>query len=247
MAKNTFYQAAEEKLRVVKSLLSEYEGVPLTPQAQEYLDMLLDQVEKLAEEARKEGAPPAPWFDLGLSRGDLPEFRLIEGYASTWTMNDSGYSFWRGAWQGGLDKYFQDPVVCFDHDPSRVVGRCLELREDDQGLWCRVLIADKAPWADVAWLLIKAGLLDAFSVRIDMRTVQTNTIWQHPFVTHADLVEISVVTTPRDPKARFRVVPGPYHPGVGLEDLKEARRLALHFKRPSWWPPGDEPSARPWF
>ena len=245
MAKNTFYKAAEEKLRLVKSLLSEYEGVPLTPKAQEYLDMLLDQVEKLAEEARKEGAPPAPWFDLGLSRGDLPEFRLIEGYCATWGVNESGFSFWRGSLR--FDKYLEYPIVLLDHSPGRVAGRSLKLEEDDKGLRCRILLASGTPWADVCWTLIKAGLLDSFSIRIDLRTAETKYIWQHPFVTHADLVEISVVTTPRDPGARFKVVPGPYHPGVGLEDLKEARRLALHFKRPSWWPPGDEPSARPWF
>ena len=245
MTESTFYKAAEEKLRLVKSLLSEYEGVPLTPKAQEYLDMLLDQVEKLAEEARKEGAPPAPWYDLGLSRGDLPEFRLIEGYCATWGVNESGFSFWRGSLR--FDKYLGYPVICLDHSPARLVGQCLTLKEDERGLWCRVLIADKTPWADVTWTLIKAGLLDAFSVRIDLRTAKTNTVWQHPFVTHADLVEISVVTTPRDPGARFKVVPGPYHPGVTLEDLKAVRKLVTHFKRPPWWPPGDEPSARPWF
>jgi len=244
MVKDATLKLAEERLRQAKAILAEY-GRELPEEAAAYVDALFRQVEELLK--HRGGERAAPWWDLGAGR--LAQKRVIAGYASTFATEgpiQAGFSFWPGCWAEGLQRYRTCPVVLLDHDPNRPIGRTLELREDGRGLWAKVQIADDTGWANGVWLLIAAGLLDSFSVRLDPTTARTQQMWGAPVVVKAGLIEVSVVTRPLDSRARFKIVPGP-HPEVTIADIKETRRLVTHFKRPDWWPPSDEPNPRPWF
>ena len=139
----------------------------------------------------------------------------------------------------------ETPIVLLDHDEKRPIGRTLELRETKRGLWAKVQIADGLPWADAAWALIKAGLIDGFSFRLDLDASRGQRMWLSPVIVKADLIEISVVTRPFDPRARFKIAEG-LHPDVTLEDVKVTRKLVSEFKPPAWWPK-DKRQSRPFY
>ena len=88
---------------------------------------------------------------------------LIRGMASTSHADRAGDVIAAEAWtKGGLDNFKNNPIILFNHDYDKPVGRATEVNVSDKGLELEAKISKAAP-ANVAQL-VKDGVLGAFSV-----------------------------------------------------------------------------------
>ena len=90
------------------------------------------------------------------------------------------------------------------HDGRAVVGVWDEIVEDARGLFVRGRIMDWSPEARLAQALSRAGALDGLS--IGYRTARARRQGRLRVLSGVELWEVSLVTFPMLPGARFRAV-----------------------------------------
>lgn len=127
----------------------------------------------------------------------------IEGYASLWGVADLNRDVVaKGAFATSLAKTGAAGVrMLHQHEGRAVVGVWDRLVEDDKGLWVSGRIMDWSAEARFAQALAKAGAMDALS--IGFRAVHARRDGALRVLTEVDLWEVSLVTFPMLPSARF--------------------------------------------
>ena len=136
----------------------------------------------------------------------MTEPLIIAGYASLFGLPDlAGDVVERGAFQTSLRRLPAASIrMLYQHDPDRPIGRWTEAFEDQAGLWMRGVIEPNHPDTQKIAALIQAGLADGLS--IGFRTLEAE---PRPsggrILKTIDLREVSIVTFPMLPRARFRV------------------------------------------
>lgn len=130
----------------------------------------------------------------------------IEGYASLWGVADLNRDVvHRGAFAASLAKTGADGVrMLHQHEGRAVVGVWDRMIEDDHGLFVSGRIMDWSAGARFAGALAKAGAMDALS--IGFRAVRARRDGALRVLTEVDLWEVSLVTFPMLPGARFAPV-----------------------------------------
>lgn len=129
----------------------------------------------------------------------------IEGYASVWDTPDAyGDVIRRGAFARTLRERERPVRMRWQHF-GPIIGRWLELREDDIGLYVRGVLIKGHSVADDAAAAIAAGAVDGLSIGFFARS------WRDlpdggRELTDIDLVEISVVEEPAQTRATLREV-----------------------------------------
>ncbi|WP_298743358.1 HK97 family phage prohead protease [uncultured Brevundimonas sp.] len=133
----------------------------------------------------------------------------IEGHASLWGVADlNGDVVARGAFDRSLAAAGAGGVrMLHQHESLSPVGVWDEMREDDRGLWVRGRIMDWSAEARFAQALARAGALDGLS--IGFRGQRARREGRLRVLVEVELWEVSLVTFPMLPGARFRVTPGP--------------------------------------
>jgi len=127
----------------------------------------------------------------------------IKGYASTNDTDRAGDVIDKEAWEkGGLDNYTNNPVVLFNHDYNRPIGRATGLETDDRGLKLTANISKSA--GDVT-NLVKEGILRAFSVGFRVKDADYIEETDGLKISDAELFEVSVVSVPANQSATFSV------------------------------------------
>ena len=127
----------------------------------------------------------------------------IKGYASTNDTDRAGDVIEKEAWEkGGLDNYTNNPVVLFNHDYNRPIGRATGLETDDRGLKITANISKSA--GDVT-NLVKEGILRALSVGFRVKDADYIEETDGLKISDAELFEISVVSVPANQSATFSV------------------------------------------
>ncbi len=122
------------------------------------------------------------------------------GYAAVFGAVDRGGDVVRrGAFARSLRRGGTVPLL-WQHQPGRPVGRVEYLREDGRGLRVigRVVEAQAAA-------LLKAGAVEGLSFGYRVRAAQDGRPRE---LTELDLVEVSLVTFPMQPRARVHAVEG---------------------------------------
>src|SRR5690606_27359824 len=120
--------------------------------------------------------------------------------------------------------------MLYQHDPAEPIGRWLEIREDDRGLFVRGMLAPGVARAREVLELMRAGALDGLSV--GFRTVRSRRTGGVRRILEADLWEISIVTFPMLPGARVESVKA-YRPRTDLpEAILRAASVFQQEKRP---------------
>lgn len=93
--------------------------------------------------------------------------RQIEGHAAVFGNRDSyGDIIQPGAFARTLANDRGRVKVLWQHDPSNPIGRPVEMREDDRGLYVKATIADTTLGRD-AMALFEAGVVDELSIGYD--------------------------------------------------------------------------------
>ena len=86
---------------------------------------------------------------------------MIRGMASTADFDRAGDSISAEAWQkGGLKNFEKNPIILFNHDYDRPIGRATGMKAGPNGLELECKISKNAP-GNVAEL-VKDGVLEPF-------------------------------------------------------------------------------------
>jgi len=136
------------------------------------------------------------------------EERIIEGYAATWDVDDEGETFDKSAFDSSLSHYMNRPVLLWQHGHDseigmNPIGRVIEAKVTELGLWVKAQIYKADKHADRAWNLIQQGVRHFSVGAIGSRVRKAGShILEWP------LVEISVEPFAANPQARFEIAKG---------------------------------------
>ena len=127
---------------------------------------------------------------------------MIRGMASTDHSDRVGDVIKAEAWtKGGLDQFKNNPIILFNHDYDRPIGRATGVKVTDRGLELEAKISKAAP-ANVAQL-VKDGVLGAFSVGFKVKDADYIEETDGLMIKDAELFEVSVVSVPCNQAATF--------------------------------------------
>jgi len=127
---------------------------------------------------------------------------LIRGMASTADFDRAGDSISAEAWQkGGLKNFEKNPIILFNHDYDRPIGRATGMKAGPNGLELECKISKSAP-GNVAEL-VKDGVLGAFSVGFRVKDADYIKETDGLMIKDAELFEVSVVSVPCNQAATF--------------------------------------------
>ena len=144
------------------------------------------------------------WTNTFKSLGEDDDGGLdIKGSASTSAIDRAGDIIEHDAWtKGGLENFKNNPIILFNHNYDRPIGRAKELSVDENGLNLTARISKSA--TDIKDL-IKDGVLGAFSVGFKVKDAEYMTETDGYKIKDAELFEVSVVSVPCNQTAVFSV------------------------------------------
>jgi HK97 family phage prohead protease/HK97 family phage major capsid protein len=127
---------------------------------------------------------------------------MIRGMASTTDFDRAGDSISAEAWtKGGLSNFEKNPIILFNHDYDKPIGRATGLKAGPNGLELEAKISKAAP-ASVCQL-VKDGVLGAFSVGFRVKDADYIQETDGLMIKDAELFEVSVVSVPCNQSATF--------------------------------------------
>lgn len=127
---------------------------------------------------------------------------FIEGMASTKDTDRVGDIIEPTAWgKGGLTNYKKNPIVLFNHNHDKPIGKATDVKVTENGLKMKAFISKHAP--DGVLGLIKDGVLGAFSVGFMIKDADYNEETGGLTIKAAELFENSVVSVPMNQSATF--------------------------------------------
>ena len=126
----------------------------------------------------------------------------ICGMASTHDEDRANDVIMAEAWtKGGLGNFEKNPIILFNHDYNKPIGRATGLKVTDNGLELKAKISKSAP--DHVAQLVKEGILGAFSVGFRVKDADYLEETDGLKIKDAELFEVSVVSVPCNQAATF--------------------------------------------
>lgn len=128
----------------------------------------------------------------------------IEGWANKAVVDRGGDIIPKSAWR--LENYQKNPIVLFNHDKSKPIGKVTAVEARDEGLYVKARISGSAD-PEIAKIrdLISEGVLNAFSVGFDMIDSEASSDKGVTEIKAAELFELSVVALPMNQDSLFSV------------------------------------------
>jgi len=128
----------------------------------------------------------------------------IKGYASTNSVDRMGDVIEHDAWtkNGGLENFKGNPIILFNHDYNKPIGRATSIEVTDKGLALGARISKSA--GEISDL-IKDGVLGAFSVGFRVKDADYIDETDGFKIKEAELFEVSVVSVPANQTAMFSI------------------------------------------
>ena len=142
----------------------------------------------------------------------------IEGYASTNDVDRAGDVVPPSVWEAGLQNYLKNPIILAFHDHDDPVGRMVEHKVDEKGLWIKARISAAAE----VFNLVKDGVLTAFSVGFRVNDAEYNSAAEVFVVKELELIEISVVSVPANQNTLFSL-------SKAFDDADEYKQFKMQF------------------
>ncbi len=134
------------------------------------------------------------------SASDTVDSINISGYASTTDIDRHGDVIPASVWEAGIQNYLKNPIILAYHSHDLPVGRVVEHKVDDKGLWVKARISAAA---EDVFNLVKDGVLTAFSVGFRILDAEYNSAAEVFIVKELELHEISVVSVPANQNTLF--------------------------------------------
>ena len=140
------------------------------------------------------------------------EFGEFEGYASVFNNTDLGNDVIKnGAFLKSIKKRGPKNVkLLYQHKSDMPIGVYDSIKEDSHGLYVKGRLALKTTAGRDAYELLKMGALDGLSIgfRANPDQVSYDKRSRKRIIKEVDLMEISLVTFPMNPKAKIQSVKG---------------------------------------
>jgi HK97 family phage prohead protease len=140
-------------------------------------------------------------------KADVPKATEFEGYASAYDELVEARvptRLIRGCFTKTLNENGPRIKLLFDHDPSKPIGKVLELRDEPRGLWGRFRLATTTLASDIAEL-VREKILDAMSIGFDpvnyVMVDEGGSVGTVRHLLEVRLHEISLVSFPANPMA----------------------------------------------
>lgn len=125
---------------------------------------------------------------------------VFEGYANKAIVDRGNDMIGKKAWK--LDNYKKNPIVLFNHDHTKPIGKMLDVQATDEGLFVKGRISNsKDPDISRIRDLVKEGILNSLSV--GMRVHDEDRQDGVNVIKSAELHEISVVAVPMNQDSQF--------------------------------------------
>lgn len=141
---------------------------------------------------------------------------IIEGFASTGTVDRDQDIVEPSAFRDSLDMYMKNPILCYMHDWASPIGKVIDARivepeqrmlvngknvdNKDGGLYIRATISKSVPEIRQ---LIKEGVLKAFSIGFMIKDAMFDEVEERRRIKDIELYEISVVSIPSNRESLF--------------------------------------------
>lgn len=149
---------------------------------------------------------------------------VIEGWANKSVVDRGGDLINKDAWN--LDNYKKSGIMLFNHDRDKPIGKMLDVRATDQGLWIKGQISKSAdPFVSYIRDMVNEGILNAFSVGFDAKDEAKNQDGINE-IKAAELYEVSVVTLPMNQDSLF----GLSSKSLAGMEYKDVKRKVLRQK-----------------
>ena len=159
------------------------------------------------------------WSSTFKNLGETDDGGLdIKGSASTNALDRAGDIINADAWtKGGLDNFKNNPIILFNHNYDKPIGRAKDLSVTENGLDITARISKSAGEIKD---LIKDGVLGAFSVGFKVKDAEYMTETDGYKIKDAELFEVSVVSVPCNQGATFSIAKS----FDNMEDYNEFKR-----------------------
>lgn len=141
------------------------------------------------------------WDTKNISK-DASGKMIIKGYANTADKDRVGDVVLPSAFTKSLPEYMENPVILFQHDWDKVVGKCIKADITEEGLYVECEVSQAKDVEDVK-TKIAEGTLKTFSIGYNEILADYDESSACNVVKELELLEISVVTIPANPKAKF--------------------------------------------
>jgi HK97 family phage prohead protease/HK97 family phage major capsid protein len=129
----------------------------------------------------------------------------IAGYANTSTKDRSGDIVTPEAWAKGIENYRKNPVLLYQHDHSKPIGKAESIRVDKKGIFVEGAVSDAAETLHGVQTLIKDGALKSFSVGFRVKDADYDRTSDTFYIKDLELLEISVVSVPANQESLFSI------------------------------------------
>ena len=144
---------------------------------------------------------------------------MIRGMASTNDFDRAGDTISPDAWaKGGLKNFENNPIILFNHDYNKPIGRATGLKVTPNGLELEAKISKSAP--ESVCDLVKDGVLGAFSVGFRVKDADYLSETDGYKIKDAELFEVSVVSVPCNQAATFSLAKS-FDSEAEYEDFKK--------------------------
>jgi len=197
------FASSDQRIAVCNT---QYEGVKMTE------EVTKDQFEELEEtETKLEDGTLNVSFDLK-TYSDEEEKGVFTGYGSIFGNKDLGNDIvLEGAFARSIGKKGAKSVkFLYQHKQDEPIGVFDELKEDEKGLKVKGRLAMGTQRGREVYELMKMGAIDGLSIgyRVDEKGYDYDKRRRRRMLKSVDLMEISAVTFPMNPRARVDSVKG---------------------------------------
>jgi uncharacterized protein len=135
--------------------------------------------------------------------------KRFSGYAAVFFARDAGRDIiLPGAFARSLKNTAYNLPLLWQHNAQTPIGRIVSLAEDDNGLQVMGEFATHATAAHDAFELVKAGAVNGLSIGYRVRRADADRKLNVRRLLDLDLIEVSLVTFPMQPRARVLRVEG---------------------------------------
>jgi HK97 family phage prohead protease len=165
-----------------------------------------------------------PIEECQLKFDDESKQGVFTGYASVFGGVDSyGDTITKGAFAETIEQRKRPVRMFYGHSPGRVIGKWLDMKEDDTGLFVRGEFTPGNTDAANVYASMKHGAVDGLSIGFRIPTGGAEDIEEGGRrINKIDLVEISVVSMPADDSAVIQSVKSIADEIKSIETIRDA-------------------------
>lgn len=129
----------------------------------------------------------------------------IAGYANTTSKDRSGDIVLPEAWAKGVENFRRNPILLYQHDHGKPIGRVSAVTVDKKGIFVEASISEAAERQHGVKTLINDGVLKSFSVGFRIKDAKYDKLADTFYIKDVELLEISVVSVPANQNSLFSV------------------------------------------